>query len=96
MFTIHTSFTQVHKPLFRLTADPPTRARGVKLVDKQGDLQRAVFCGPHGPVAITSSHLKSHAAKINNCEMEIITAPLRLSNGASRGIRTVRPPVVTR
>lgn len=75
-----------------LSLSPPTHLRGpgrVKLVDKQGDLRRAVFCGPHGPVSIASSHLKSHAGNINSCEMEIMTAPPWLSNGVSRSIRTV-------
>lgn len=45
---------------------PPTLAQWVKLVDKQGDLQRPVFGGAHRHVCIASSHLKSVENKINN------------------------------
>lgn len=42
---------------------PPTQTQRVTLVDKQGDLPGPMFCRPHGPVSIASSHLKTHRGK---------------------------------
>lgn len=61
----HCLWPPPHTHHWNLPSERIPWAQQVKLVDKQGDLHRAVFCGPYRLVSITSSHLKSHTGKIN-------------------------------